>query len=158
VKNYECLRLKAIDKNDLDVISCLCQDAIIQVQDLIYDKENGFFDVLGVRLVWECEDEDVEFETTPYHQRVHFGIRFASVLKAQEHNISDDDVLNFLALLTFQEDEGDGYFIHLLFSQDKEIRLNVSHIQAYVQDLDEPWPTQVLPSHEEETSTKDDVL
>ncbi|HLD95451.1 MAG TPA: DUF2948 family protein [Alphaproteobacteria bacterium] len=149
MQNYENLKLKAVDMEGLNVLSCLCQDALINVHDIVFDVQQGLFDVIGIRVVWEAEEEETSFESLGAHHRVHFGIRFADVLKAQEHGIGQDDFLNLLAVLAFPLEEGDGFHIHLTFSDDKEIRLTASGLKAFVQDLDEPWPISELPHHDE---------
>src|SRR5262245_60409799 len=94
------LKLIALDPEDLRVLSCHLQDAVMRVADMAYLKQEMRFAAVANRFDWErsanSEDEA--------HLRRRSGLRFERVKSAQVQNLDlkqKDAVLALLAV-TFE--------------------------------------------------------
>src|SRR6185312_12445225 len=92
------LKLAAEDAEDLDVISARLQDAVAQVQDLIYLPKKRRFAALFNRFKWE---DAAKAKSDAEHLRVRSGLHFDRVLSVKSHNIkvgAPDAVISLLAI------------------------------------------------------------
>ena len=138
--DYQPLRLKAADLEDLSVIAAMLQDALAPVGDIAFVAEDSSFVMALNRFRWEAEAEGGQ-----PHERVHTGLRFDTVKQVQYRGIDRNDRARFLELLTISYDEG---VVVLHFAGDGAIRLEVEQLSCALGDLDEPWPTAWKPEHE----------
>jgi hypothetical protein len=141
----EELKLIALDPEDLRVLSCHLQDAVIRVGDMAYLKDGMRFAAIANRFDWEgaAKSEDGEF------QRRRTGLRFERVKSAQVHGIdlkNKDVVLVLLAVAFEPGDEPEGT-LTLHFSGGGAIRLRVECIEAELRDLGAAWRTHRKPEH-----------
>jgi hypothetical protein len=143
MKQYTPLRLSALDKEDLHVISACLQDALVPVSGLKYDEQNQQFHFVANRFCWECEPELVE--ETPYYSRVATGLAFHNVTEVQQKCLEPTNDNELINLLTIQKT--DDNCIHLIFSGGSEIKLMIKDICCHLKDMDEPYPTKHKPSH-----------
>lgn len=134
------LKLRAVDAEDLAVVSACLQDAIVAVADMVWEAEERRFVLVASRFCWEgCRDADgADLE------RVHAGLRFDGVTAVRHRGIDRSKRDEMLALLAMHPVDGG---IHLEFAGGGTIRLEAEGILCHLQDLDEPWPTQWRPSH-----------
>ena len=147
----EELKLIALDPEDLRVLSCHLQDAVIRVGDMAYLKEGMRFAAIANRFDWEgaVKSKGDEF------QRRRTGLRFERVKSAQVQGIDlkkKDVVLVLLAVAFEPGDEPEGTLI-LHFAGGGAIRLGVECIEAELRDLGAVWRTQHKPEHASDDSS-----
>lgn len=134
------LKLRAIDAEDLAVLSACLQDAIVAVADMSWDRDARRFVLVASRFCWEdCEDTAGE-----RRERVHAGLCIDGVAAVRHRGIDRSQRDQMLSLLAMHPVDGG---IHLEFAGGGTIRLEAEGILCHLQDLDEPWPTQWRPSH-----------
>lgn len=145
------LKLIALDPEDLRILSCHLQDAVIRVEDMAYIKNEMRFAALASRFDWECATSSMhEF------QRRRSGVRFERVSGAQVQGIDlkqKDAVLSLLAI-TFEPAELPSGTLTLHFAGGGAVRLLVECIEAELRDLGAAWSTQVKPEHAGEDSQR----
>ena len=154
------IKLRALDRHDLAVISACLQDALVPLREVAFLKKEGRFVMVANRFKWELGREpvaqeagqpepagDARFEdddTDPPFERTNCGVCFDRVKHVRFRGIdlaSKHQILNLLAV-----ESGPGS-IDLLFSDNAAIRLDVSAISCHLEDLGEPWPTRWHPVH-----------
>ncbi len=154
------MKLRALDRYDLEVISACLQDALVPLREVTFLKKEGRFVMVANRFKWELgrdpaaqaaeqpeTADDARFEdnqSVPPFERTNCGICFDRVKHVRFRGIdlaSKHQILNLLAI-----ESGSGS-IDLLFSDDAAIRLDVSAISCHLEDLGEPWPTRWHPVH-----------
>ncbi len=96
--------------------------------------------------------EDARFEDAgprPLYERVNAGLCIENVrgVRTQKLDLRDKDQV--FSLLTV---EVRPRMLTLVFSGGALVRLEVSSIACFLEDLGEPWPTPWLPLHETEES------
>jgi hypothetical protein len=139
------LKLIALDPEDLKVLSCHLQDAVIRVGDMAYLKDDMRFAAIANRFDWE---QAARINDATYRRR-RSGLRFERVKTAKVQGIDlkhKDTVLELLAL-TFEPGEEPSGVLTLLFSGGGAIRLEVECIEAELRDLGAQWRTRVKPEH-----------
>jgi len=139
------LKLIALDAEDMKVLSCHLQDAVLRVGDMAYLKEDMRFAAIANRFDWEgaARSDDVEF------QRRRCGVRFERVKAARTHGIDlsqKDAALALLAVAFEPLEEPEGY-LTLHFAGGGAIRLHVECIEAELRDLGAAWSTRRKPTH-----------
>ena len=140
----EPLKLIALDKDDLEVISAHLQDSSITVSDVYWlPKEKRL--VLGVdRFDWLAANEGQDF------RRCRTGLRFERVFSCKSRGIDPNDkdaVLNLLAV-DFVESDAPGGEVVLTFDGGKALRLQVECLEAEIADIGPTW-TCDCPQHAE---------
>jgi hypothetical protein len=135
----EPLRLRAVDTEDLVILSTYLQDALVLVSDIAYQAPEHRFVLLANRYRWEAGEG----------ARVAAGLTVDHVVAVKRRGIDQGRTSRFLSLLALRHlpDEG---VIELAFSGGGAIRLEVSGILCHLQDLGEPWPAAWRPHHEQE--------
>ena len=139
----ELLKLIALDKDDIEVISTHLQDAILKVGDVVWCPHEKRLVVALNRFDWENAGSD------PQYQRRRTALRFDRVLGVKCHGINPanpDRVLNLLAV-EFQDIDPPGGIIDLIFSGGSALRLDIECLEAELADLGPVWSTPVCPDH-----------
>ncbi|HEY3910566.1 MAG TPA: DUF2948 family protein [Stellaceae bacterium] len=146
------LKLRAEDADDLVVLSACLQDALVPVRDLAYMPDDQLFVFVANRFRWERGVRPALGEQG--RERVLCAVAFAAVLGASYRGFRRTDENRILALLTIRigRPRATGAAVHLDFSGDAAIRLEVARIRCRAKDLGEPWPTPWHPRHDEEQS------
>ncbi len=100
----EDLKLIALDPEDLQVLSCHLQDAVIRVGDMAYLKAEMRFAAIANRFDWERAARD----DSGAYQRRHAGLRFERVKAAriQGFDLQQKDTALELLALTFEAGRG----------------------------------------------------
>jgi hypothetical protein len=139
------LKLIALDKDDMDVVSAHLQDAVVKIADIVWLPAEKRL-VLGLnRFDWEacgCED--------PCYKRRRTALRFERVNAFRCRNVSPaakDEVLNLLAV-EFSETDAPGGAVTLTFSGGAALRLEVECLECELADLGPTWDAKVRPAHE----------
>jgi hypothetical protein len=137
------LKLRAEDTEDVAVISACLQDALVAVRDLAYAPEERSFLLVANRFRWENGLRPAPGEV-PF-ERVLCGITFSEVTAVSYSGFRRADNGRILSLLAIRPEDG---LVHLEFSGDAAIRLEVARIRCHARDLGEPWPTPWRPRHD----------
>lgn len=140
----EPLKLIALDRDDLEVISAHLQDSAVRVSDVYWlPKEKRL--VLGVdRFDWLTANESQEY------RRCRTGLRFERVFSCKSRGIDPSDkaaVLNLLAV-DFVENDPPGGEVVLTFDEGRALRLQVECLEAEIADIGPSWNCS-CPEHAE---------
>ena len=145
------LKLAAEDAEDLDVISARLQDAVAQVQDLVYLPKKKRFAALFNRFKWE---DAAKAKSDAEHLRVRAGLHFDRVLGVKSHNIkkgTPDAVISLLAIRYAPKRADDpAGVIEMTFAGGGAIRLDVENIDAELVDVSTDWAARGRPEHDTE--------
>jgi hypothetical protein len=138
------LKLIAMDKEDLAILSTCCQDAVAKTGDFQYLPDEARFILVMNRYVWENSGK----LHTPERRRsvLHFN-RISNVKTTGIDRQNPDQVLSLLAV-TFEPDELPAGSLHLVFSGDAAMRLEVECIEVQLSDLDAAWEASSQPAHQ----------
>jgi hypothetical protein len=138
------LKLIALDKDDLEVVSTHLQDSTVKVADIIWRPDERRC-VLGLnRFDWETATDGA-----PAYQRRRTALRFDRVTACKCRNVSPVDkesVLNLLAV-EFSETDAPSGVITLIFSGGGALRLEVECLECELADLGPVWTTSCCPKH-----------
>lgn len=138
------LKLVALHKDDIEIVSAHLQDAIVKVADVHWRRpENRLVVALG-RFDWEAAHRE-----TPEYRRRLAALRFDRVLACKCRNMSPQDkdaVLNLLAV-EFVETDGPAGVVTLVFSGGAALRIEVECLEAELADLGPCWETAKCPEH-----------
>ena len=138
------LKLFALDRDDLEVVSTHLQDAVVQVADIHWRPNEKRLLMLLDRFDWE----EAQCANPQYHRR-RTALRFDRVEACRCRNICCKDkatVLNLLAV-DFAETTAPAGVVTLTFSGDMALRLEVECLEAELADLGPVWETTVRPAH-----------
>lgn len=108
------------------------------VFDVVYLEKEATFALVVNRFCWE------DCETVTPGKRVHAGLRFDRVNKAQYRQIDQSGPDRFISPLSIAYDAG-VFVLH--FAGGAAIRLEVDGLLCVLKDLDVPWPTIWRPEH-----------
>lgn len=141
----EDLKLIALDPEDLRVLSCHLQDAVIRVGDMAYLRRDMRFAAIANRFDWEHAVKDASGD----YQRRRAGVRFERVKAARVHGFDPQQKDTVLALLavTFEAGEEPSGVVMLHFAGGGAVRLEVECIEAELRDLGAAWRTPSKPAH-----------
>jgi hypothetical protein len=144
--NFSPLRLVAKEKEEIHILSTQLQDALFPLTSVQFDVETKIFTCLVNRFCWE------HLNAHPHegrYYRVHSGFSIFNVKNVHRRNFDHKHPERVLNLLTIKVDalKNDCQTIHLIFSGDKEIRLEVEAIQCQLGDVGHPWHTDKRPMH-----------
>ena len=139
--DFQKLKLKFLDKDEIKIFSTLCQDGIFSVDEIIYNKSDKVLIATFSRFCWEFVEKKIKDKT---FYRVVSGIRICNVNKINYLNKDKVGSSKFINLLSVDYDKNQ---IKLNFSLDITIKLFIEKIEIYLDDLDMPWPTGKKPMH-----------
>jgi hypothetical protein len=142
------LKLVALDKDDIEVVSAHVQDALVKVADILWmPREHRFVMALN-RFDW-MSAVDVKAESKPEYRRCRTALRFDRVSACKCRNLdqtSRDTRLNLLAV-EFAEADSPAGIVTLTFSGGGAIRLDVECLEAELADLGEVSTAALCPDH-----------
>lgn len=140
----ERLKIIAMDKEDLGILSTYCQDAVAKIGDLEYLPEESRFVLAMNRYVWEIVGE----KSSPERRRsvLHFN-QVNSVKVTGIDRTKPQDVLSLLAV-TFEPEELPAGSVHLVFSAGASILMEVECIEVQLSDMDAAWKAKSQPVHD----------
>lgn len=145
------LKLIALDKDDLEIISAHLQDAVLKVGDILWRPGERRLVLALSRFDWDSVNE-----ARSEFRRCLTALRFERVNAFKARNIGagdKDTVLNLLAV-EFAENDPPGGIVELVFSGGAAMRLEVECLEVEVTDLGLAWPTAARPRHsDDEPST-----
>jgi len=141
------LKLVALDKDDMEVVSAHLQDATVRIGDIFWQPDNRRFVVAVNRFDWmSAVDGDA---ANANYRRCRTALRFERVNACKSRNLAPTDkaaLLNLLAV-EFSETNAPAGIVSLIFSGGGVIRLDVECLEAELADLGEVSPVAICPDH-----------
>lgn len=143
------LKLAALDREDLRILSAHTQDALVKVGDIVFEKARGRFALAMNRFVWEKETRR-RFLRPARHERRRSVVHFDRVRAVRTTGIdrADPDAVLSLLAINFVAGEPPSGTVELIFSGDAAIHLDAECIEARLTDLGAAWETPVRPQHD----------
>jgi len=137
------LRLRALDADDLGVISGLVQDAVFPAAEMKWDRRRRRFALLVNRFRWEWPSREAE--------RVRSVLSIEEVTGVASQGIDPRQKGTVLSLLSvgFEPgDDGTGRVV-LTLSGDGAIRVEVEALEVLLRDVTRPYvaPSRTRPAH-----------
>jgi Protein of unknown function (DUF2948) len=142
------LKLVALDKDDIEVISAHVQDALVKVGDIFWQARHHRFVIALSRFDW-MSAADAHLGVKADYRRCRTALRFERVLACKCRNLDQaakDAHLNLLAV-EFAENNSPGGSVSLIFSGGGIIRLDVECLEAELADLGEVSVAALCPDH-----------
>ena len=154
------LKLRALDDEDLGVVSAFLQDAIVPLAEMEFVPGEKRFALVASRFRWENCPESADMPAAgqapratgdasladgavPY-ERVSCGIAFEGVEAVRRRGLDPRDRGRILELLGMRIEAG---AVTLEFAGAAALRLEGTRITCRMGDLGDPWPAQSRPRH-----------
>jgi hypothetical protein len=138
----QALKLIALDREGLGVISAHVQNTCVKRADMAWLPRERRFVVAGMRYDW------VGAKTGP-KERVASVLRFDRVVKVSHLGLKDldeDAVINLLAV-TFEKTDPPAGVIFLAFADGALVRLKVECVEVELRDMGLRVPAEACPGH-----------
>ena len=149
----EELKLVALDKDDIEIVSAHVQDALVKVADILWQPRERRFVMALNRFDWmnaaDARGAKNPDDAAPDYRRCRTALRFERVNACKCRDIDPQDknaVLNLLAV-EFAEREPPAGTVTLTFSGGAAIRLEVECLEAELVDLGEVFSAVLCPDH-----------
>jgi hypothetical protein len=146
----EELKLVALDRDDIEVMSAHLQDALVKVADVLWRPREHRFVMALKRFDWmNAVDADGAKDQGPEYRRCRTALRFERVISCKCRGLDQtgkDAVLNLLAIEFAPHDEPAGT-VTMTFSGGGAIRLDVECLEAELVDLGEVYAAMACPDH-----------
>ncbi|MGF1464084.1 MAG: DUF2948 family protein [Maricaulaceae bacterium] len=139
------LKLLALEADDLAVVASACQDGLIKVGDMSYDRARRRFSLIMNRFCWE------RAKPQPPYERVRAGLVVEGVLSVKAKRVrqdAKDAVLSLLSLRFDPAEEPPGGVLALVLAGGGEIALEAECLDVSLVDLSNPWLTRKRPDHQ----------
>ena len=142
------LRLVAMDAEDLQVISALCQDAVLPATEMQWQPRQKRFGMLLNRFRWE--DIPVAERAGRKPERVQSVLAIENVDKVASQGIDRSDADTVLSLLSVEFDEV-ANAVMLTLAGDGAVRLQVAELEVALRDVTRPYAavSGSVPDHPE---------
>ena len=144
------LKLVALDRDDIAVVSAHVQDALVRVGDILWQPHARRFVVALSRFDWiAAAGATPEGGQKPDYRRCRTALRFDRVLSCKCRGIDQADKEARLNLLAVEFAEGDtpAGVVTMTFSGSGVIRLEVECPEAELADLGEIHTAEACPNH-----------
>ena len=146
----EELKLVALDKDDVEVISAHVQDAGVKVADIFWRPGAQRFVMVLNRFDWMNAAEADGFQGgSPDYRRCRTALRFERAISCKCRGLdptNKDAPLNLLAV-EFVEHDAPAGAVTLTFSGGGAIRIEVECLEAELVDLGEVFSAATCPDH-----------
>ena len=142
------LKLVALDKEDIAVVSAHVQDAMVRVADIFWQPQDHRFVLALNRFDWMTA-VNAKPESYRDYRRCRTALRFERVNACKCRNLNQtnkDARLNLLAV-EFAESDAPAGVVTLTFSGGSAIRLEVECLEAELADLGEVSAAALCPEH-----------
>jgi len=140
----DLLKLIALDREDIEVVSAHLQDAVVKVADVHWRPAENRLVVAVCRFDWESA-----YGANPQYRRRLAALRFDRVLSCKCRHVAPHDkdtILNLLAV-EFNETDAPAGIVTLVFSGGAALRLEVECLEAELADLGPMWTAAKCPHH-----------
>jgi hypothetical protein len=147
--NVDELKLIALDRDDIEVVSAHVQDALVRVADVFWQPREHRFVMALNRFDWIAATDAKGDSSRADYRRCRTALRFERVLNCKYRNLDQsnkDARLNLLAVEFVQRDAPAGV-VTMTFSGGGVIRLEVECLEAELADLGEIFTTDACPNH-----------
>jgi hypothetical protein len=141
VSGEQPLKLRAIDIQDLAVVSAFLQDSIANVSEMAYLPEQRLFVLAVCRFRWE---RAVSPSPEQIFERVSCAITINDVDTPKYRGFSLKDRHRTMPLLAITFDAAE---VTLTFGGEAAVRLPVTGLDLRVEDFGKCWPTKTKPEH-----------
>jgi hypothetical protein len=141
VSGEQPLKLRAIDIQDLAVVSAFLQDSIANVSEMAYLPEQRLFVLAVCRFRWE---RAVSASPEQIFERVSCAITINDVDTPKYRGFSLKDRHRTMPLLAITFDDA---MVTLTFGGEAAVRLPVTGLDLRVEDFGKCWPTKTKPEH-----------
>lgn len=141
------LKLVALDKDDIEVVSAHLQDAVVKSGEVSWRPSERRLIIPLNRFDWETANGGA-----PGFRRSRAVLRFERVSSCKCRNCTNcsdagkEQVLNLLAI-SFEETDQPAGVVTLMFSGGAALRLEVECLEAELADLGPAWATECCPEH-----------
>jgi hypothetical protein len=151
----EELKLVALDKDDISVVSAHVQDALVKVADVFWRPRERRFVMALNRFDWmnavDAGGPKIvgNNDNLPDYRRCRTALRFERVIGCKCRGLNQtakDATLNLLAV-EFAESDAPAGTVTLTFSGGGAIRLEVECLEAELADLGEVYAAAACPDH-----------
>lgn len=143
------LRLRALDPEDLGVMSALVQDAVFPASEMTWDRRGRRFALLLNRFRWE--DAPKAEKRKRDYERVQSVLLIEDAMQVQSQGVDARDADTVLSLLdvTFDPGEDGTGHVHLTLAGDGVIRVAVETLEVVLKDVTRPYlaPSRGKPRH-----------
>ena len=138
------LRLKALDADDLAVVSSLVQDSVFPSSEMVWKSKERRFALLLNRFRWE--DADKAQTRNRAFERVQSVLAIEDVTAVRSQGVPRGDADTVLSLLSisFEAGEDGTGTVVLTLAGDGAIALSVEALEVVLRDVTRPY---VAPSH-----------
>lgn len=141
----EPLKLIALDRDDLEVVSAHLQDSTIKAGEILWRPNEHRVVIALDRFDWEAA------HGTSTWQRRRAALRFERVKSCKYRSFDNADKeksLNLLAI-DFSEKDAPAGVVTFLFAGGGLLRLEVECLEAELADLGPVWAAACCPEHED---------
>jgi hypothetical protein len=143
------LRLRALDADDLNVISSLVQDAVFPATEMRWDRKRRRFALLINRFRWEDADRAAR---TKDFERVQSVLLIEDAMTVQTQGLDPRDgatVLSLLSVTFAPGPDGTGRVV-LTLAGDGAIGVDVEALDVILRDVTRPYvaPSGKVPAHD----------
>jgi hypothetical protein len=142
------LKLVALDRDDIEVISAHVQDALVRLGDILWQPRDHRFIMVLNRFDWTAAADD-QGESKGNYRRCRTALRFERVLACKCRDLDQankDARLNLLAV-EFADRNAPAGQVKMTFSGGAVIRLDVECLEAELADLGEVFAADCCPRH-----------
>jgi hypothetical protein len=149
----EELKLVALDKDDIEVVSAHVQDARVRVGEILWEPRDHRFIMPVNRFDWmtavDAKSENNRPENKPDYRRCRTALRFERVITCKFRGFDQSNKTGELNLLAveFAEHDAPAGTVILTFSGGGIIRLDVECLEAELADLGEAFTAELCPDH-----------
>jgi DUF2948 family protein len=147
--NVDELKLVALDRDDIEVVSAHVQDALVRVADIFWQPREHRFVMAVNRFDWMTAGDAKGDSSKADYRRRRTALRFERVLSCKSRNLDQsnkDTRLNLLAV-EFVERNAPAGVVTMTFSGGGVIRLEVECLEAELADLGEIFTADACPNH-----------
>jgi DUF2948 family protein len=145
------LKLVALDRDDIEVVSAHVQDGLVKVADIFWQPDEHRFVMALNRFDWmnAVDANGVKDRNSADYRRCRTALRFERVSACKYRNLNQSNkgaLLNLLAV-EFAERNSPAGVVTLTFSGGGAIRLDVECLEAELADLGEVFSATACPDH-----------
>jgi len=139
------LKLKAMDAEEVAILSAAMEGAITSPGELSYSSKSRHFTMTASRFMWEGFDRDVSKQG----HRIRSGLFITDILTAHRQNMPEnpDTALELLSISVEAGNDGAADLV-LHFAGGTSIALGVECVDITLTDAGDAWETDVIPAHD----------
>nr|WP_281496016.1 DUF2948 family protein [Marivita sp. S6314] len=140
------MRLVAMDAEDVQVLSALCQDAVFPATEMQWQPKQKRFGMLLNRFRWEDVPKADRAHRKPERVQCVLSVENVSRVASQGVDRTDGDTILSLLSVTVEDDA-----VLLTLAGDGAIRLQVDDLEVALRDVTRPYTavSGKVPGHPE---------